>query len=122
MQSDPESSMHPKSINLDEACELFGGDQGLLRSIVEAFLVETPGLMKTIESSLQGNDEKGVMRAAHTIKSNFNNLCLHDTAQLCREIEDYAKEAKLAEIKERFEALNDRVQWTIRELKAYLAP
>jgi HPt (histidine-containing phosphotransfer) domain-containing protein len=121
MASDPEASTHEQLINLDEACEMFGGDRELLRSIVEAFLIETPGLLKTIESSLELGDDKAVLRAAHTMKSNFNNLCQHDTAQLCREVEDFAKQAKLPEIQERFGPLKDRVQNTIDQLNAYLA-
>ncbi|QDT13899.1 Hpt domain-containing protein [Planctomycetes bacterium K23_9] len=121
MTSDLDASTDNDPIDLNEACEMFGGDRQLLRSIVEAFLMETPGMMKTIDGSLESGDAKAIVRAAHTMKSNFSNLCLHETAKQCRDVEDFAKQNNLTEIKSSLDALQVRLQTIVKQLEAYLA-
>lgn len=121
MSADSDASTEPEPINLDQACEMFGGDRELLRSIVEAFLIETPGLIKTIDSAMQVGDATAVFRAAHTMKSNFNNLCLPEAAQQCLEIEVLAKQGELAEVEARLDLFRGRLQTVIAQVKDCIA-
>lgn len=121
MTAPSDASTNNDPINLDAACEMFGGERELVRTLVEAFLIETPGLMKTLESSLQSADAPSVMRAAHTMKSNFNNLCLSDDSEKCRHIEQLAKNDNLNELGDQAEQLRVRMQIVVEQLQRYLA-
>ncbi|MGB7342991.1 MAG: Hpt domain-containing protein [Pirellulaceae bacterium] len=121
MTSESNASTHNDPINLDAACEMFGGDRDLIRSIVEAFLMETPQLMSTLDVSLKNADAKGVMRAAHTMKSNFNNLCLTDISSQCQQIEQLAKNKDLTGIGDQADQLRSRVQSVVAQLRDYVA-
>lgn len=107
-------------INLDAAIDMFGGDRDLVKSIVEAFLIETPQLMTALETSLVNSDAPAAMRAAHTMKSNFNNLCLTEIANQCQQVEQRAKDNDLADIDENVKRLRNDVQIAIGKLQSFV--
>ena len=82
-----------------------GGDE-FLGEVIDAFLADAPALMATLRSSLDARQTEELRRAAHTLKSNGATLGAEQFADLCRTLEQQAKEGELeggAELVERIE-------------------
>ncbi len=58
-------------VNWDAALAGAGGDEDILRSVVGAFLEETPGLVSLAHKALQQNDPSTLRRASHTLKGSL---------------------------------------------------
>jgi CheY-like chemotaxis protein len=82
-----------------------GGDE-FLGEVIDAFLADAPALIATLRSSLDARQTEELRRAAHTLKSNGATLGAEQFADLCRTLEQRAKEGELdgaAELVERIE-------------------
>jgi PAS domain S-box-containing protein len=82
-----------------------GGDE-FLGEVIDAFLADTPELIATLRSSLDGRNAEELRRAAHTLKSNGATLGAEEFAELCRTLEQRAKAGELdgaAELVDRIE-------------------
>jgi len=82
-----------------------GGDD-FLAEVVDAFLADAPALIATLRSSFDQLDVDELRRAAHTLKSNGATLGAGEFAELCRSVEQRAKEGHLKGVSE----LIDRIQ------------
>ena len=71
-----------------------GGDE-FLGEVIDAFLADAPALMATLRSSLDARQTEELRRAAHTLKSNGATLGAEQFADLCRTLEQQAKEGEL---------------------------
>jgi two-component system sensor histidine kinase/response regulator len=67
--ADPSRPRRPDAV-LDRAAALacVDNDLQLLRSLIELFLEECPGLLAVIRSAIEGADAAALSRAAHTLK------------------------------------------------------
>ena len=63
--------------------------------MIDTFLGEAPALVATLRSSQEGGDAELLRRAAHTLKSNGQTFGAADFAELCRELEQRAKNGEL---------------------------
>jgi HPt (histidine-containing phosphotransfer) domain-containing protein len=82
-----------------------GGDE-FLGEVIDAFLADAPGLVATLQSSLDSGNSEELRRAAHTLKSNGATLGAGEFAELCRTLEQRAKSDELdgaSEVVERIE-------------------
>ncbi|HEY8108359.1 MAG TPA: GAF domain-containing protein [Gaiellaceae bacterium] len=71
-----------------------GGDE-FLGEVVDAFLADAPALIATLRSSLDEQNAEELRRAAHTLKSNGATLGAAEFAELCRTLEQRAKDDEL---------------------------
>jgi two-component system sensor histidine kinase/response regulator len=71
-----------------------GGDD-FLREVIDAFLADAPDLIATLRRSLAGQSPEELRRAAHTLKSNGATLGAEEFAELCRTLEQRAKDGEL---------------------------
>jgi CheY-like chemotaxis protein len=78
---------------LDSLRELGGDD--FLAEVIDEFLVDAPNLLATLRGALEGNDVDELRRAAHTLKSNGATFGAGDFSELCRELEERAKNGEL---------------------------
>jgi HPt (histidine-containing phosphotransfer) domain-containing protein len=93
-----------------------GGDE-FLAEVVDAFLTDAPDLMATLRRSLEEQNADELRRAAHTLKSNGATLGAGQFAELCRALEQRAKDGQLDGSSE----LVDRVEREYRSLEESLA-
>jgi len=93
-----------------------GGDE-FLGEVIEAFLADAPALLATLRSSLESGNSEELRRAAHTLKSNGATLGAAGFADLCRTLEQRAKEGELDGASE----LVDRIEQEYRPLEEALA-
>jgi HPt (histidine-containing phosphotransfer) domain-containing protein len=71
-----------------------GGDE-FLGEVIDAFLADAPNLIATLRSSLAARSSEELRRAAHTLKSNGATLGAAGFAELCRTLEQRAKDGEL---------------------------
>jgi CheY-like chemotaxis protein/HPt (histidine-containing phosphotransfer) domain-containing protein len=93
-----------------------GGDE-FLSEVIDAFLGDAPGLIATLRRSLDEQSSEELRRAAHTLKSNGATLGAAEFAELCRTLEQRAKDGELAGASE----LVDRIEQEYRPLEEALS-
>jgi PAS domain S-box-containing protein len=93
-----------------------GGDD-FLGEVIDAFLGDAPELLATLRRSLDGQNNEELRRAAHTLKSNGATLGAEQFAELCRTLEQRAKNGEL----EGAEELVERIEAEYRPLEQALS-
>jgi PAS domain S-box-containing protein len=93
-----------------------GGDD-FLAEVIDTFLEDAPALLATIRRSLDEEDADELRRAAHTLKSNGSTLGAERFSELCRELEQRAKNGQLEGASE----LVDRIEQAYASLEETLA-
>jgi PAS domain S-box-containing protein len=78
---------------LDSLREVGGDD--FLGEVIDTFLADVPTLLETLRNALAEGDAAEVRRAAHTLKSNGATLGATDFAEVCRTLEQRAKDGRL---------------------------
>ena len=63
--------------------------------MIDTFLADAPTLLATLHHALEGETTAEVRRAAHTLKSNGATLGATEFAELCRALEQQAKDGRL---------------------------
>jgi CheY-like chemotaxis protein len=77
-----------------ESLRELGGDD-FLAEVIDTFLADVPILLATLRRALDEGDAAEVRRAAHTLKSNGATLGATEFAELCRALEQHAKDGRL---------------------------
>ena len=80
------------------------------------FLADAPALITSLRGSLEERDNDELRRAAHTLKSNGSTLGAAAFAELCRTVEQRAKEGRLDGLSE----LVDRIEQQYGTLQSAL--
>jgi CheY-like chemotaxis protein len=93
------------------------GGVEFLAEVVDVFLADAPALIASLRSALERQDTEELRRAAHTLKSNGSTLGATGFADLCRTVEQDAKDGRLAGLSE----LLDRIEQEYRTLQEALA-
>ena len=107
-------------INLDDALEVMEGDLDILKSVIEAFLEETPQLLKQLHESIQSGDWPEAQRAAHTLKGGLRILRLIEQQELWANVEQIAKEQRLDEIGDAVAKAEKGTESTLAQLTEFL--
>jgi PAS domain S-box-containing protein len=79
-----------------ESLRELGGDE-FLAEVIDTFLADAAMLLATLRRALEEGDAAEVRRAAHTLKSNGAMLGATEFAELCRMLEQQAKQGDLDE-------------------------
>src|SRR5579862_9212221 len=116
----PDGNSEEANVNLDAAAlrnlRDLGGDE-FLAEVVDAFLSDAPELMATLRRSLEEENAEELRRAAHTLKSNGATLGAAQFAELCRTLEQHAKDDQLDGASQ----LIDEIEQEYRPLEESLA-
>jgi HPt (histidine-containing phosphotransfer) domain-containing protein len=67
--------------------ERVGGDEALLREIIEIFLAEYPPLVADIRSSVERQDAAALERSAHTLKGSVSNFGARSATEAALDLE-----------------------------------
>jgi two-component system sensor histidine kinase/response regulator len=76
------------------------GAKDMLNHIGELYLLDSRGLIASIEESLGAGNSADLARAAHAWRSYNGNVGAHGLARLCRELEDMARRSDFAAARE----------------------
>jgi PAS domain S-box-containing protein len=107
---------------LENLRELVGDD--FVDEVIDAFFADAPTLLATLRRSLDEQDADELRRAAHTLKSNGSTLGAQGFSELCRELEQRAKNGQLAgasELVDRIEQAYQPLQQTLAALRSTAA-
>jgi signal transduction histidine kinase/ligand-binding sensor domain-containing protein/DNA-binding response OmpR family regulator len=89
------------------------GPKDMLTHIGELYLLDSRGLLATIEQSLEAGNGLDLARAAHAWRSYNGNVGASGLAQLCRELEDSARSGNFSAARATYveiQALHHRVR------------
>ncbi len=96
---------------IEEVASLANPDRpGVLRELVESFLIETDRHQRGIEQSLNQGDAEGVRSKAHQINGSSRHLGAKRLAEVCAEIESLAKSGHLDAARDRLPTLRRQVE------------
>jgi PAS domain S-box-containing protein len=99
-----------------ESLKELGGD-GFLAEVIDTFLSEGPALLATLRASHERGEAEVLRRTAHTLKSNGQTFGATGFSELCRELEQRAKNGEVDGAAE----LLDRIEREYRALEQALA-
>ncbi len=71
------------------------GGAEFIAEVIEVFLADAPALLASLRSSLERQDLEELRRAAHTLKSNGATLGAAGFTELCRTVEQSARDGRL---------------------------
>ena len=92
-----------------------GGDD-FLGEVIDTFRMDAPTLLVTLRRSLEQGDADELRRAAHTLKSNGATLGAAGFAEVCRELEEQARNGHMGGAPK----LTDRIESEYRRLEKTL--
>jgi two-component system, sensor histidine kinase and response regulator len=84
-------------IDWEKALESVDGNRQLLLELIDIFREECPKLRDEILAAIKSADLPGLRRAAHTLRGALSHLAAGNAVALAQEIEDQARQQKLAE-------------------------
>jgi PAS domain S-box-containing protein len=86
-----------------------GDDRELLRELIEAFLQESPQLVRGIEEAIAARDGEALQRQAHSLKSAIQFFGLKRATELARRLEDIGRAQTFDAAPGPFATLKDEV-------------
>ena len=104
----------------DGMMERLMNDMDLARTLIEAFLADTPGQVEGLKKDLQAGDAPRVERRIHTIKGACGNVGGRDLLEWIRGMETSAKDGDLAAVAARLPGLEGLLQRLRSEMAAFL--
>ncbi|MGE5193127.1 MAG: Hpt domain-containing protein [Deltaproteobacteria bacterium] len=116
-----ETNRAAAAIDWGTVLEDLGGDESLLRELVEAFVAQYPAALEEIRQALYREDLGGVARAAHKLKGSVSNFGLGPAYEAAMGLEEMARAARLEAtrvtlriVEREFECLKVRLQAHLR--------
>ncbi len=82
---------------VDRLLRVVANDRDVLRLLIDSFLEDAPGLLETMQRAARDQDAENLRRSAHTLKSNSADFGATELADLCKQLEDRAKQGDLGE-------------------------
>jgi CheY-like chemotaxis protein len=82
-------------VNWRDAMEAVNCDRETLHAVMEAFLIEAPGLVRQLREALQNSDAPSLQRAAHTLKGSLRFFGALEIADLAWQVESAARDGQL---------------------------
>jgi CheY-like chemotaxis protein/HPt (histidine-containing phosphotransfer) domain-containing protein len=107
-------------VDWDGALETVGGDQNLLREIVDAARQEIPDLFRRLDAAIAAKDGKTTQRLAHTIGGGARTLAAAATKQAAAAIEESAASNDLASAGRQMSRLGEAINQLVRDCGDFL--
>ena len=109
------------SFEWDAALERVGGDEAMLRDLVEMFFAECPKLMQQIREHIASADGPELRRAAHTLKGSAHVFGAAAAAEAAHRLEEIGREEAFADAEEALALLEDEVARLLPALRERVA-
>ena len=108
-------------IDWDEALATVGGNEPLLRQLLEVFLDESEHLMQRISAAIEADDAPQLYRSAHTLKGAAASIGAKATAALALRLERRSGAGETAGMGEAFAELKANLQEVWQQINDHLA-
>ncbi len=111
--------MPADAFDLAGALDRLGGDQELLRELVQFFLEDSPGLLDRLRDGLGAGHAQSVERAAHSLKGLAANFGATRAIDLAASIERLGRDGDLGGASQRFPELQTEIELLQQALAKY---
>ncbi|MBN1825195.1 MAG: response regulator [Candidatus Eisenbacteria bacterium] len=108
-------------IDLRAALALVDDDEELLREIAGILSESMPRLLSNIENAFAGADGEALERAAHSFRGSLGSVCATEAVRAAGEIEELAREGRLADTGEAFARLKTEVERLLPSIDAIVS-
>ena len=105
----------------DAALENVGGDEAMLRDLVEMFFAECPKLIQQIREHIAGAEGPELRRAAHTLKGSAHVFGAAEAVEAAHRLEEIGREEAFADAEEALALLEDEVARLLPALRERVA-
>jgi HPt (histidine-containing phosphotransfer) domain-containing protein len=103
--------------NLNYLIETMGNNKHLIREIMDAFLIQIPKELNSINEGIAETNYDSIKRFAHTMKSTVSIMNISVLTPILQEMEDCGKaERNIEKIKELNQKLNSICKIAINEI------
>jgi HPt (histidine-containing phosphotransfer) domain-containing protein len=105
--------------NVTQTLERLGGDENLLREVVEIFLEDGPKQMRSLRQAIAEGSAEGIEKTAHSLKGELGYLGVSEVSERARELEELGRKHDLqhtTEVYAAFEAGISEVLSSMREM------
>lgn len=109
------------SFNRVVALERVGGDEELLREVVQIYLAEYPGLLDAIRQAVATRSAEGLHRSAHTLKGSLATMGAEAAAALAFALEAKGRNSELSGVLEKFQELEAELMRLQTDLDAWVS-
>ncbi len=92
-------------VDWHDALDAVNGDREILKSVVDAFLEESPQLLDRMRIAIESGDADALQRAAHTMKGSLRFFGVAHAAELAWQLETAGKTNALADAPNLFQQL-----------------
>jgi HPt (histidine-containing phosphotransfer) domain-containing protein len=108
--------------NVSAALERLGGDENLLREVVQIFLAETPRKIAALREAIGQPNAELVGRLAHSLKGELGYLGLAEASQKARDLEEMGKKNDLHRAATVFAALEAELTAALDSMRSVCDP
>jgi len=106
-------------VDLQLALKRLGGDEAMLRELIEIFLRETPDWMTRLEWAINQGDTDEVFRRAHDIKGSTHVFAAAAAVEAAQSLEQMGRIADLDGADEAFGVLQAELVWVRQALQSF---
>ncbi|MGD8418555.1 MAG: Hpt domain-containing protein [Pseudomonadales bacterium] len=115
MADEPTNSSNP--VDWSVAQNLTGGDESLLRELIELFPGESARHLQAIRAAVTQADDEALTRAAHTLKSSARLFGATALAERALQLETLARSSEFGEAANRVPDVEDEVRRVVEALE-----
>ena len=120
MSLDDRDETSGQALDLSTALAATGGDEALMRDVLEAMAAEIPMRLRELEQALSASDAPSAQRAAHTIKGTMRLFPHSPVRALAENIELLAAKEELPTAAQSLPELDSTCQRFLQELRKVL--
>lgn len=99
--------------------ERLGGDEHLVRELVDIFLVEYPKLLQAVRTSAGQGDSPGLRRSAHALRGSITNFIDDGPTVTALALERAGEESRLTDAARLVEQLEREVEELATEMRSF---
>jgi CheY-like chemotaxis protein len=101
--------------------ENLGGDEGLLRQIIDVFLKYAPGQISDLRLALQGRDANMIAKTAHSLKGAVSYFEVPGISEAASALEEKGKQAEWSGTAELLDALEAHVTGLLQAIQSEIS-
>jgi HPt (histidine-containing phosphotransfer) domain-containing protein len=103
------SAIVPQGFDPSFALEQVGGDEQLLKELIELFLSRAPGQLDCVQAALERGDARAAERSVHTLRGSISIFLTPEAMAPFQELEHLSKEGKIGEARTRMVSINSLI-------------
>ncbi len=106
-------------VDWDAALKATAGDRELLRAVVEVFLQEYPGMLRSAREAIDEQNAERLRRAGHTLKGSCSYFAAQTAIEASQNLERAGENADFVTAEEALQIVTLRIDHLVPHLQAY---